>query len=257
MTGISYRWRERGGRALALLLATPLALLPATGLAAEPPLPRAQRPGLGAEDPRRPVTAEEAPWTGLARVQTTLGGRCTGALVGPRLVLTAAHCLAARTGRWVRPGSVHVLVGYHLGEWALHARVEAFETGAAAPASGAPGGDWALLRLDRDLAGPERVLPLLRDPPPRGAPAMLGGYQQDRAERLMADTDCRLLGPARDATGRPLLRHGCSGTRGSSGAPLLTRDGEGRWAVAGVVVMAEARRAGGIAVPVGAIGPLR
>ncbi|MBW8269656.1 hypothetical protein K1J50_09175 [Caldovatus sp. SYSU G05006] len=77
-------------------------------------------------------------------MQTELGARCTGALVGPRLVLTAARCLRGRGGAgMVRPESVHFLLGYHLGGWTAHARVAAFATGAGfTPHPVRPGTRW-------------------------------------------------------------------------------------------------------------------
>src|SRR4051794_4386214 len=87
-------------------------------------------PGVGPADPRVPVDATLPPWRALGRVQTELGGRCTGFLVEARTVLTAAHCLYRRsTEAYVRPGSVHFLLGYDRGQYAAHARVVAFTVG--------------------------------------------------------------------------------------------------------------------------------
>jgi protease YdgD len=45
----------------------------------------------------------------------------------------------------------------------------------------------------------------------------------------------------------PLMRHDCTGTRGSSGAPLLVRTPAG-FAILGVAVAAAREGAGGLAV---------
>jgi len=225
------------------------ALLSGAAMAEKPRLP-----GVGPGDPRRVVEVGQAPWHALGRVQTELGGRCTGALVGPRMVLTAAHCLVApNSGRLLRPGSVHFLRGYARGAWRAAARVASFRAGPGFdPARRGPlAADWALLTLERDIAPATESLPLWRALPPPGTPLTLGGYQQDRPELLMADPACRLLGVVRGAEGPALLRHGCAGTHGASGAPLLLETAPGQWAILGVAVAAGA--AHGMAVPAAAL----
>ncbi len=119
--------------------------------------------------------------------------------------------------------------------------------------SASPGADWAVLLLDAPLGTPDRVLPLVRRVLPPGTPAMLGGYEQDRAQAMVADPACTLTGLVQDAAGHVLLRHTCAGTRGISGAPLLARAEDGRWAVAGVASLAGLGTSGGYAVPASAI----
>ncbi|WP_270933722.1 trypsin-like serine peptidase [Falsiroseomonas oryzae] len=236
--------------ATALLLAASWS----TATAAEPLRP----PGIGTADPRQAVDVREAPWHALGRVQRG-GSLCTGALVAPRTVLTAAHCLVGRNTRGlVEPEAVHFLLGYHMGRWRAEARVIRFVVGPGFdPARRRPGpewADWALLTLDRPLATPDQVLPLMaKAPAPRSA-LMIAGYQQDRREVLLADTGCRLVGVAEVAPGRQMLVHDCAATRGASGAPVLARgpDGQG-WAVAGLLVSVARDMALGFAVPAAAL----
>lgn len=243
---------------MGLLLRLSVLLALSAGAAAQEPMrhqPGTLLPGIGADDPRRAVDRTVAPWRALGRVQTEIGGRCTGVLVGPRTVLTAAHCLvSSRTGSFVQPRSVHFLLGYDRGEWAARAGVTGFVAGPDyRPGRGPAGADWALLTLDAPLGTPDRVLMLLRTPPAPRTAAMLGGYQQDRPEVLLADTGCRVIGVQRHPGGTAALAHDCAGTRGSSGAPLLVRDAAGRWAVAGVQAAAAADMAFGQAAPAGAV----
>ncbi len=249
--------KRRPPRPAPFLLAAALAAAAPPAAAQDLANPRrgVLRPGVGAEDPRRPVDVRAEPWRALGRVQLEVGGRCTGVLVGPRTVLTAAHCLfGPRSRQVVRPGTVHFLLGYHMGEWTARARATAFAMGEGFDvARGGPlGADWALLTLDAPL-GEGRSLRLRRGATPPGTELMLAGYQQDRPEALLADTGCRALGVRRGARNLPLLAHGCAGTRGASGAPLLARGRDGAWEVAGVACAASPDSAHGVAVPAAAL----
>lgn len=234
-----------------LLLAAP-AWVPASAQApriGENPAVVAHLPGIGAQDHRQPVDADAPPWRGLARVRTELGGSCTGFLVAPDRVLTAGHCLYRPiTHGWLQPGSVHVQLGYQLGNFVAHARVVAYRVGPGfdpAHESATAGADWALLTLERPIDAAGRIL---SGGPPE-ARLMLAGYGQDRVERLLADTDCHLTGQRRDGGGRRLLAHDCAATAGTSGAPLLALAADGSWVVIGIQIAANRDGTGGLAVP--------
>ena len=227
-----YRLRRGLGASLALVLLSAFPAATTTAAGAERPL----LPGVGPGDRRAPVDAATEPWNGVVRVQTNLAGRCTGALVGPRTVVTAGHCLFnPRTRRFLAASSLHVLFGYDRGAFSRHVTVARVATDPAYdPAAGRPdaSADWAVLTLDRPAPDSAPALPVAAAPLPAGAAVMLGGYSQDRAQILMADRDCHVLG-----TASGLLVHDCDATRGTSGGPLLVRSGVG-WAVAGVGVAA-------------------
>ncbi len=212
-------------------------------------------PGLGAAPARHPVSVTEPPWSALVRVQVPGVSRCTGFLIAPGRVVTAAHCLwGQRTLRMVPAESVHVLTGYDHGRYRAHSVVSAYRTGPTyRPRGGAgQGDDFAVLTLAVPIG--TVALPWATRIQP-GEAAMLGGYEQDRAETLLADTDCRLMGGIGDTGGRPLIAHACAATSGTSGAPVLVRGPDG-WAVAGVNVAAVIGDVGGLAVPASTVRAL-
>lgn len=196
-------------------------------------------------DPRLPAPIAHPPWHGVALIEAEGAGLCTGAMVAPAVVLTAAHCLKDETGTaLLPPARIRVAIG------GAEARGVALRVGAGFdPAREAPwASDWALVSLSAPI-GAGRVLPMLRETPPERSILALPGFQRDAPGALLVDPACRYLGLRRIEGEGDMLAHDCAGTTGSSGGPLLLRGADGRFAIIGVQSKGILGRAGGLAVP--------
>ncbi|WP_428392886.1 trypsin-like serine peptidase [Lichenicoccus sp.] len=204
---------------------------------------------IGAGSGRVAVPIGQAPWRGLARVQTELGERCTGFLIAPDVAVTAAHCLfLPRVGHFIRPDSVHVLLRYSMGRFAAEARVARFVIASSydprreqATASA----DRAVLLLDHAIGGPGDAIALAHHLPAVGERLLLAGYGQDRDELAVRGPPCRITSVLADAIGGVVIAHDCAATLGTSGAPLLAPAGDGTWRAVGVQIEARVGALGG------------
>jgi protease YdgD len=142
-------------------------------------------------------------------------------------VLTAADCIFnRRTNRFLLPSSLHVLLGYERGKYAVHALVGSYTIGPGYdPASelATASSDWALLQLLEPLPDNIRPLKFVDRLPSPGSQLMLASYALSRLHIMTADMNCQLVGQVR---GSALFEHTCRVTQGSSGAPLvMMKDG--------------------------------
>jgi len=215
-----------------------LATLLAGPTLAQTPAPL-RAPGIGSGDDRVPVDTNKMPWRAIGKIQTNLASSCTGTLVGPRLVLTAGHCLFnLRTQNLFPLSSLHFLIGYDRANFLAHATVVRAEhrpdlAEAMRAKSKVIENDWLLLVLDQPLGDKYGMLKLSDRPPQSGDKLQSAGYGQDKSQIMTGDLDCQVVTVS--APARLRIAHDCQITHGNSGGPILVQQ-DGEWRVAGVSV---------------------
>lgn len=191
-------------------------LLPSLGFAAD---------SLPSELDRADRRAELIGWEGVGRLDIAGKSTCSGALIAPDLVLTAAHCVVDAKTRPYKPGQIMFRAGLRNGDFVAASRGLAVAVMPGYDNSVGVTGDsirhdLALIKLASPIARAQaQPFQIHRSSKKRGE-LMVASYGRGRNSALSIQRECHVLDFSKG-----IYAFDCDITFGSSGAPVFAYDG--------------------------------
>jgi V8-like Glu-specific endopeptidase len=187
-------------------------------------------------DSREDARVARLPYSRIAQLTMERNGRtsrCTGSLVGPKLLLTNAHCIESiveqGSSGFRQVGTLLAQFGRFERRYLAQARGTVLAYGR--DSSSDRGRDWALVELDEAIGLLFGYFPVSLEMGERGDADLdqedlwLAGYSGDWSNGRRQSVHPRCS--AREfRQGKRLIFHDCDSSRGASGSPVLRCSGE-------------------------------
>ena len=147
-----------------------------------------------ASETRREIVDISAyPWASIGKIgisAISVRSTCTASVIGPKQILTAAHCLyLKRTAHFVSASEIHFLLGYEKGQYRAHRVGSRYVTSPNFNFAKmeTAGEDWAVVYVDEPFPSDTRPLRLAAVRPMPGVKVQTAGYPDDKAHMMTAD----------------------------------------------------------------------
>lgn len=188
------------------------------------------------------TTDQGRAWEAVGRIDIDGVGFCTGTLIAPDLVLTAAHCLFDKASKArIRPERIEFLAGFRNGRASAYrfirrALVHPDYVYDGEVTSERVRNDVALLQLQRPINNTTVVPFATAGRPDRGDEVGVVSYAKDRPDAPALQEVCGVM-----ARQQGILVMSCDVDYGSSGAPIFSFAGDEPRIVSLVSAKAEVR----------------